>query len=741
MSYEQTLWKEVKDLINPKILKKQNRFKKWEYGYNSDYDFIVISKTGQIGQIIEIQNLRIALPATNEPFKRSKEKAEQRWEKADYPKELSRIKSRFDWEDYDTEFKEKWYDYIDKEFTRRDEGYWFYKKGLPTYITGTHYMYLQWSKIDVGAPDYREANRLFFIFWEACKADNRCYGMCYLKNRRSGFSFMSSAELVNQATISSDARFGILSKSGSDAKKMFTDKVVPISVNYPFFFKPIQDGMDRPKTELAYRVPASKLTRRKLESNEQLRELDGLDTTIDWKNTGDNSYDGEKLKLLAHDESGKWERPDNILNNWRVTKTTLRLGSRIVGKCMMGSTSNALDKGGNNFKKLYYNSDVEKRNRNGQTSSGLYSLFVPMEWNYEGFMDSYGSPVFIREEDSIKGVDGYDITTGVIEHWENEVEGLKSDQDSLNEYYRQFPRTEQHAFRDETKQSLFNLVKIYEQIDNNEDLNNKANVTKGSFQWKNGVKDTEVLFYPNENGRFNISWVPKVELQNNVITKKGVKHPGNEHIGAFGCDSYDISGTVDGKGSNGALHGLTKFNMDDAPSNNFFLEYIARPETAEIFFEEVLMACVFYGMPILAENNKPRLLYYFKRRGYRSFSINRPDKLIHKLSVTEKEIGGIPNSSEDIKQAHAAAIESYIQDYVGLGENGYGDMYFQKTLEDWGRFNINNRTKFDATISSGLAIMACNKNKYRPAPIIKNNKIQLSMRNYDNTGSISKIIK
>ena len=741
MSYEQTLWKEVKDLINPKILKKQNRFKKWEYGYNSDYDFIVISKTGQIGQIIEIQNLRIALPATNEPFKRSENKVEQRWEKQNYPKELSRIKSRFDWEDHDTEFKEKWYDYIDKEFTRRDEGYWFYKKGLPTYITGTHYMYLQWSKIDVGAPDYREANRLFFIFWEACKADNRCYGMCYLKNRRSGFSFMSSAELVNQATISSDARFGILSKSGADAKKMFTDKVVPISVNYPFFFKPIQDGMDRPKTELAYRVPASKLTRRKLESNEQLRELDGLDTTIDWKNTGDNSYDGEKLKLLAHDESGKWERPDNILNNWRVTKTTLRLGSRIVGKCMMGSTSNSLDKGGNNFKKLYYNSDVKERNRNGQTSSGLYSLFVPMEWNYEGFMDSYGSPVFVRKKDSVKGVDGYDITTGVIEHWENEVEGLKSDQDSLNEYYRQFPRTEQHAFRDETKQSLFNLVKIYEQIDNNEDLNNKANVTKGSFQWKNGVKDTEVLFYPNESGRFNISWVPKVELQNNVITKKGVKHPGNEHIGAFGCDSYDISGTVDGKGSNGALHGLTKFNMDDAPSNSFFLEYIARPETAEIFFEDVLMACVFYGMPILAENNKPRLLYYFKRRGYRSFSINRPDKLIHKLSVTEKEIGGIPNSSEDIKQAHAAAIESYIQDYVGLGENGYGDMYFQKTLEDWGRFNINNRTKFDATISSGLAIMACNKNKYRPAPIIKNNKIQLSMRNYDNTGSISKIIK
>jgi hypothetical protein len=741
MSYEQNLIQEIKDYINPKILKKQNRYKKWEYGYNADYDFIVISKTGQIGQIVEIQNLRIALPAIDKPFKRSEKQKEQYWEKQEYPKELARIKSRFDWDEYPNDFKEKWYDYIDEEFKYRSDGHWFFNNGVPTYITGTHYMYLQWSKIDIGAPDYREANRVFFIFWEACKADDRCYGMCYLKNRRSGFSFMSSAELVNQATISSDARFGILSKSGADAKKMFTDKVVPISVNYPFFFKPIQDGMDRPKTELAYRVPASKLTRRKLESNEKLRELQGLDTTIDWKNTGDNSYDGEKLKLLAHDESGKWERPDNILNNWRVTKTTLRLGRRIVGKCMMGSTSNALDKGGNNFKKLYYNSDVTKRNRNGQTSSGLYSLFIPMEWNYEGFMDSFGSPVFDTPKDKTIGRDGIRIEVGVIEHWENEVDGLKSDQDSLNEYYRQFPRTEQHAFRDETKNSLFNLTKIYEQIDYNEEINNISSTTKGSFMWENGIKDTNVKFVPNKDGRFLISWVPPKNLQNRVIIKNGIKYAGNEHIGAFGLDSYDISGTVDGKGSNGSLHGLTKFSMEDAPPNHFFLEYISRPQTAEIFFEDILMSLVFYGMPILAENNKPRFLYYLKRRGYRGFSINRPDKVWNKLSITEKEIGGIPNSSEDIKQAHAAAIESYIETYVGQKEEGFGDMYFQETLEDWAQFNINNRTKHDASISSGLAIMACNKNKYRPIPEKVKQTYNFGIKKYNNNGSLSKIIK
>ena len=736
--YEQQLYKVLNNYIDSKTLNHKNKYKKWDYGYNDEYDVVVISKTGEIGEVYEIQNLKIALPKKHDVVKFDNNK----WSYSGYPKELKKIKSVFDWEEYPLDFKEKWYDYIDKEFTRREEGFWFVNKNVPTYITGTHYMYLQWSKIDVGQPDFRESNRLFYIFWEACKADTRSYGMCYLKNRRSGFSFMSSAESVNLATISTDSRFGILSKSGPDAKKMFTDKVVPISVNYPFFFKPIQDGMDRPKTELAYRVPASKFTRRKLDDNTKLQEITGLDTTIDWKNTGDNSYDGEKLKLLVHDESGKWERQNNILNNWRVTKTTLRLGSKVIGKCMMGSTSNSLDKGGDNFKKLYNDSDVTKRNANGQTSSGLYSLFIPMEWNYEGYIDSYGIPVFDTPKKPVEDPHGTKIKIGVIEYWQNEVNGLKEDQDGLNEFYRQFPRTEEHAFRDEAKSSLFNLTKIYQQIDWNADLKNSGIITQGNFQWVNGVKDTKVLFMPSKQGRFFLSWTPPIEMQNRVVIKNGLKWPGNEHTGAFGCDSYDISGTVDRRGSNGALTGLTKFSMENVPPNHFFLEYIARPQTAEIFFEDVLMACVFYGMPILAENNKPRLLYYFKRRGYRGYSMNRPDKKYNKLSTTEREIGGIPNSSEDIKQAHAAAIESYIEEYVGLKDNGdYGDVYFQRTLEDWAKFNINNRTSHDASISSGLAIMACNKNKYRPNPVIQRKVYDLGFKKYNNKGTLSKIIE
>ncbi|MCP3699135.1 MAG: hypothetical protein GY920_11345 [Aliivibrio sp.] len=740
-----SIYRVVEDYIPKSVLSNKNKAKSWAYGYDQAYDLVIISKDGTLGKVVEIQNLKIGLPlAPKNCFKRHDKKEKQYWERKELPKELAKIQSIFQWNEMTKDFKSRWVDFIENEFDYRELGYWFMNNGKPTYITGSHYMYLQWSSIDVGYPDYRDANRILHIFWEACKADKRSFGMVYLKIRRSGFSFMSSSECIHTATLAKDARVGILSKTGGDAKKMFTDKVVPINSKLPFFFKPIMDGMDRPKTELAYRVPASKITKKNMFDSED-DVIEGLDTTIDWKNTDDNSYDGEKLLLLVHDESGKWIKPNNILNNWRVTKTCLRLGSKIIGKCMMGSTSNALSKGGGNFKKLYEDSNVEKRSANGQTKSGMYSLFIPMEWNMEGFIDRHGMPVFRSPEKPVLGIDNELISYGAIDYWEAEVDSLKNDADGLNEFYRQFPRTESHAFRDESKQSIFNLTKIYQQIDYNDSLIMEHHVTRGSFSWKDGIKDTKVIFSPNKSGRFYVSWTPSSKMYTTPIKRNGVMYPPNEHLGAFGCDSYDISGVVGGGGSNGALHGLTKFNMDDAPSNEFFLEYIARPQTAEIFYEDVLMACVFYGMPILIENNKPRLLYHFKNRGYRGYCLNRPDKHYTKLSKTEKELGGIPNTSEDVKQAHAAAIESYIEKYVGIDMDGsyrpsdeYGSMIFTRTLEDWAKFDITNRTKFDASISSGLAIMACQKHLYQPEK--KESKININFARYNNKGTISQII-
>ena len=1076
-------WPELYKVDNNHISKQKinslNRSKGWDYGYNKEFNVVVISKTGQIGEIYDINGVKIALPKKPKTIP----KRENKWVATEMDKKLSKIQTVHQWRARPDSFKADHIDYITQEFDRREDGYWFINNDVPTYITGSNYMYLQHTKIDVGHPDFREANRIFYIYWEACVADKRSYGMIYLKIRRSGFSFMGASETVNAATLAKDSRIGMLSKTGPDAKKLFTDKVVPININYPFFFKPMQSGMDRPKTEISYSIPAARITKNNMYDVHEEDEDEGLDTSIDWKNTDDNSYDGEKLLRLLHDEcyapdtkiltedmtfkpikdlkvgdkviieggktktimkttsgttnmyrvkqkwaedyivsenhrlvldkynyrrngkttrdeviitppeylklskyakqhtfavkskglefedddkitippyllglwlgdgssnsgkiiintesdpelldylgricemrgvkysvtksdtpkaiyftikglrtdirlagllnnkhipnhyikssidtrlqllaglidsdgyadkkkncivigmareelvkqirlvalscglscssvrystsnfetnvytvaisgdlesiptiverkmftnytpaytnrrcgmdiepigegeyygiqvdgendderkliledftvsmnSSKWVKPLDIKKNWRVTKTCLRLGSRIIGKCMMGSTCNALAKGGQNYKDLYEDSNPNDRSKNGQTKSGLYSLFIPMEWNFEGYIDEFGFPVFVTPKKPVMGVDGELIDTGVIDYWNNEVEARQNDPDDLNEFYRQFPRTESHAFRDESKASIFNLTKIYEQIDHNDGVINGRTLTRGYFSWRNGEKDTEVIWTPDPRGRFLTSWIPPKQYRNSKRISKGNMFPGNEHLGMFGCDSYDISGTVDGRGSNGALHGLTKFNMhEEIPSNLFFLQYVARPKTAEIFFEDVLMAIVFYGMPILAENNKPRLLYHLKNRGYRGYSMNRPDKHISKLSKTERELGGIPNTSEDVKQVHADSIATYIEEYVGYDKEGTyreadecGNMLFNETLQDWAKFDISNRTKFDASISSGLAIMGTRKHKLTPDR--KRSEIKFNFVTYNNSGNRSKI--
>ena len=195
----------VKNLVPKNVFTNKNKSKTWVYGYSERYDMVIISKSGQIGDIININGLIIALPLAPEKInKRSENQKDQYWQRDNLPKELNRIFSIFQWNEMASVFKNKWVDYIESEFDRRDYGYWFYNNGKPIYMTGSHYMYLQWTSIDVGYPDFREANRIFFIYWEACKADNRCFGLVYLKIRRSGFSFMGSSECVNTGTLVKD---------------------------------------------------------------------------------------------------------------------------------------------------------------------------------------------------------------------------------------------------------------------------------------------------------------------------------------------------------------------------------------------------------------------------------------------------------------------------------------------------------------------------------------------------------
>ena len=681
--------------------------------YSDDQDIIAICPHGTKGEVVWIGGLDIALPA--QPPKKEiagygKPDDLQLWERVPMPEELSRIKSMDEWAEMPREFRQKFSPYIEEEFRRRREGFWFYNGGVPTYITGRHYMMLQWTRMDIGYPSFLLFQRDIFLHLSACEADPRCIGQLYTKCRRSGYTNICSAVLLDEATQVKDKLLGIQSKTGKDAQEnIFMKKVVQMFRYYPFFFKPIQDGTTNPRMELAFREPSKRITKK----NKTTQTGEALNTVINWKNTTNNAYDGEKLHILYLDEAGKWEKPTDIRDAWRIQRTCLIVGRRIVGKALVGSTVNPMDKGGKQYKALWKDSDPSERNANGRTRTGLYRLFIPAYDSLEGFFDLYGNPVVENPDKVLDGLDGDSIFQGSKTFLKNERESLKDDPSELNEIIRQFPFTEDEAFRDSIEGSLFNIGKIYEQVQFNDELFPDP-VVRGNFVWKEGVQDTEVIFKPDAQGRFHISWMPPKELQNLKKFDRNKRIAPNAELGVGGVDSYDLDATVDGRGSKGALHLYNKFHMEH-PSNMFVLEYASRPPLAKIFYEDCLMAAVFYGYPLLIENNKYGIARHFESRNYDGYLMDRPRHLTSSNAIVKTKTKGIPSNSQDVIQAHAHAIEAYIHDHVGIHRDTgeYGKMYFNRTLEDWIGFKIDNRTKYDLSISSGLCLLASQKVKQK----------------------------
>lgn len=716
---------------NQEFFPEKNYYKEW---YNEEEDAVLIDPKGSKGEIIILDNLKIQLPV---PPKNKKDILfsdlpieEQYWKRLDVPKGLT------------PDNEDQYAEYIVEEFKRRREGVWFMNNGVPVWLCPAHYMGLQWNKmIDTGGyKDFRMAQRDMYYFTLATIIDPRSLGEIFIKGRRTGFTEEAVDYLIQDSTSISNALMGMTSKTGDDGQEIFLKYSYGIQ-NLPFFFRPVVKGKIDDRNKMDFGKPSENT--RDAKKRRDTSTDDYLNTKVDWRNSTTLAYDSTKLVRYFCDEAGKRERPQNMIDHWANIRPTMVTGGVVVGKTIMGSTLNSRDRGGEEYITLYYGSDVRKRNDNGRTATGLYSFFLPAHKNYEDFTDKYGiCHELVNPGEFFYNAKGIKKTIGSLQYLESEFKSAKTmGGKAYNNTRRLDPITIEDAFRDELASQLLDIEKINAQLNYNKNAEVERRLVRGNFRWKNGIKDGEVEWIPEEKGRFLVSWLPNKEMRNRFVSRPvfGImtKCPVNDEIGAFGCDPYDQTSVVDAKlvstengteynlGSKGSMHGLTGFNLGDLPNNQFFLEYIARPKDADTFFEDILMACIFYSMPVLVENNKKMLLKHFKVRGYRGFCLSRFDKESNRLSVDEKELGGIPNNSADIINMHWTGIEKYVNNYVGeytcdegdtpVREVGQmGTMPFNRTLADWLKFNIENRTKFDASISSGLAIMAVNRHAFKP---------------------------
>ncbi|QRE05426.1 hypothetical protein H0H26_11535 [Flavobacterium psychrophilum] len=731
----------IDNVVDDKIRLLKNKTKSWKYGYDKELDTVIISKDGTLGEIYNIYGLNIGLPQKpdNKEFLNfGITTKNQKWKREEMPQGLNK----------DTQNDKKYEDYIIDQFKKRDEGAWLFVNGKPIYITGTYWFGLQWFRELVEPISFRNIQNELMIFWEACKADNRSFGMQYAKNRRLGASLLGLIELLESGTINEDKILGIVSKTGGDSSNLFK-RLIKGFRRLPCFFQPVWDGTNAPKKILVLDVPTRK------RSKNQVEIEDGLGSSIGWFNTTINSMDGDAIFRSLLDESSKYGKDVPFDKYWYVVKTSHTKGIRITGKSMVISTVNAKKQGGAEYQKIWKDSDISKRDANGQTVSGLYRLFIPAKFCLEGMFDEYGFTIIEDPINPIMTDEGIETNIGSVTWLNNKAESLKNDPETLNEFLRQQPNKESDAFRDESSDCAFNLMKLSEQIDHNtyeledNDYGNNE-VERGNFSWIGGIQDGDVKWNPDPiTGRF---WIvknchPPLEYRNKKERKmiNGVLAfaPMNENIGCFGVDPYNRDKTADGRGSNGSIHLSTKFNTGPFPNNKFILEYIDRASKVELFYEDVLMAMVYFSMPMLPELSSEKFSSFYRDRGYRHFVLNNPFKNWSDLSVTEKNFGGVPAQDAKVGERQFYCVQSYIEDHIGvsrdeserpIGEMGF--MPFTRTLEQWKDVDIKDRTKYDAYISSSLSLLG-NEKKIKQEIEKKPLELFSLFRRFDNSGGVS----
>lgn len=740
-SYRRNLHYILENHIPKNVIETGNTAKSWKYGYNEEYDVVIISKNGTIGQVIVVNELKIAIPEQPKNIRGYNVKQQyQKWKRYEVPKELmffdKYYKDETNIESILNTVYRKHIDFITDDINRIKHGTFFMNDGEPVYITGYHYFFLQHYLLTNMRRygDFRMPQRDYFIWLEACFADERCLGSLLLKARRSYFSTSSGSIVLGDSILTKNAFYPIVSKKDKDAQTLFSDHIVKPLNALPKHLQPQRTGEVSPKQELFFTAPKKKMTNNQKSSG---AGSDGLNTLVTFYSTTIDAYDGTQVQKSINDEIGKLKGNLDINEYWdQAHKMCHIVGSKVVGKAICGSTANPPNQGGRNYEIFYNNSKLNTRGRTGQTKTGLYSIFIPADYSLYGYCDEYGYAVIDDPDEPIKNEIGDYIKTGAKTFLDEQELACEGNLKKLNAQKRNNPRVDTDAFLDEDATSMYgtegitnhaNFMKTYVSSPKY-----KSQVFTFDLFWIDGIKDNPkgCEIKHTDKGRFQCSWMPPLELRNKVNIKDGGKrYPMNTEWGAFGVDPYQSDRAKYGTGSNQGFCGVTKDNeylLAPNERNKVFLYYNYRPDTIEEAIDDVIKAIVYFSMPVLPETNKDKLVTTLYNRGYRGYVLEDPTKLKSELSADGKKYGGIKSSPASVPHQEEC-LKTFIFENVNndVDEDDI-KIPFLRILEELQIYKGDIRQKCDSTVALQLAVLA-NTTKYKK----KQPKTEETISQYD----------
>jgi len=599
-------------------------------------------------------------------IKRSEIPTEQYWEAPEFGEYYDlRFEQENQMREVDPDYMDQELETIrQREWRRRMYGVWVYINGTPTYLPGIYYFYLTYWPLDTGLPDYRVIDLEYFLFWQYCVEDPLCYGMAEVCKRRNGKTYRAACIIYECISRTKKALGGIQSKAEKDAQEVFDKAIVPQFQYFPefLFFRPIWDDSmgSTPKGKLRFFKPSvkGKGAKKNLKGEE-------LKSIIDYRGAKPKEYDGSKTKRLLLDESGKVET-DVVQRHLVLKHCVVDQRRQIIGKMIVTSTVEEIGVK-YRFDELWYQSDPNEREANGQTKSGLYRFF--MSAARSGDYDIYGVP---KEKETL---------TAIM----SDRESLRDRPSDLIAAIRKEPLSADEAFKTANDRCHFNLIKLNDQ---NTNLTAFASsiLERGNFVYENGKQDTDVVWVKDNNGRWQIpkGFILKKE-ETNLVEKTGsLFYPKNGWRFVSAVDPYDHNVTEDNRRSNGAslVKQLNNINdPDDIYIHAYVAKYLARPQTADILWEDMIKQCRYFGIPILVENQKRGIIRYFEQRGYAPF-LQR---------IQGYKDAGIPSTEEN---KHTGLY--FIEDMV---ENHCDRIYFPDLINDLIKFDVTQTQKFDLAMA------------------------------------------
>lgn len=559
--------------------------------------------------------------------------------------------------------------WIKKMWYFRLNGYWFFNNGTPTYITGKHFYYLNYYKIDTGLPKYRERDMMYWVWIDFCEKDTYdfvnkdkngeakagedgyyemydtgrriCFGDVYPKYRREGATFKAQCNNLETISRKKNCQGGIQSRTDKDASTVFTKKLVPAFKKMPFFFKPNYSGSSDPKKSLEFDEPST--TAKKVQNNIAI----GLESTIDFGTGDEGFYDGTKLTFFHDDEIGKTKKYD-VWERHLITKQCLSedFERTIVGYTSKTSTSGEMEGGGGQqFEQLCKMSNFYQRQDNGQTYSGLYLGFISTRYGIE--YDSYGNCVDGKE---------------VIE--KRRAEKLASgDMKAWAELVRQFPLYLKECFMTSSQDMGFNIYKIEQRLFElkSKPMGKRVNLRRVN-EWD---KSSKVIMEYDENGRFYVSKEFPESGGNPAYMENGVWYPTNGNKYTAGADPFSLSKTEGSRQSDGGGCVFWERDYSIDPDNKdinqwethrFVCTYLYRPSTTMEYVDDMLKMCQYYGALMAAETNTSLIVERFTEWGFGGYLLYTIDPVSMKIRQTPGIWAGA-----DMKMAEMQSMSDYIE--------------------------------------------------------------------------------